>query len=361
MARELPSRATTFSLTSRSARKRGKRSSRSTTEASSGTSRRRTTSTSSADIPNRSCPSTAASAPTRSGVAIPRLRTRAPSSWTGTNSTCSSTRRYKPSGSRIANISSPRPIDTGRGCTGETPMKRRTFLGVAAAAAASKPAIRAVALDALTVFDPGPISVIAEELFPGKGAELSNLWRTRQFEYTWLRTLAGAYADFLSVTDDALVFAARALKLDLTGEHRRRLMDGWFRLRPWPDAPAALKELKAAGVRLAFLSNFTIAMLAASVRTSGLPDVFEPHLSTDLVRAFKPDPRAYRMAVDRLKLHRDEIAFAAFAGWDAAGAKAFGFPTFWINRMNLPAEELGSAPDATGADLHDVVRFVTAP
>jgi len=120
-----------------------------------------------------------------------------------------------------------------------------------------------------------------------------------------------------------------------------------------------LKSLKASGIRMAFLSNFTPAMLDAAVQNSGLQGIFEPHLSTDRVRAYKPDPRAYQMGVDAFGLKREEIAFAAFGGWDAAGAKAFGYRTFWVNRMNLPIEELGFAPDAIGATLQDLAKFVS--
>jgi 2-haloacid dehalogenase len=116
--------------------------------------------------------------------------------------------------------------------------------------------------------------------------------------------------------------------------------------------------MKASGIRLAFLSNFTEEMLDAAVRSCGLEGLFDPHLSTDRVRAFKPDPRAYQMAVDAFRLSREEIAFAAFGGWDAAGARTFGYPTFWVNRMQLPVERLGVAPDATGAGLDELERFV---
>jgi 2-haloacid dehalogenase len=98
-------------------------------------------------------------------------------------------------------------------------------------------------------------------------------------------------------------------------------------------------------------------MLDAAVRNSGLDGIFEAHLSTDRVQAFKPDPRAYRMGVDAFGMAKEEIAFAAFAGWDAAGAKRFGYPTFWVNRANAPLEELGVAPDGTGAGLQDLVAF----
>ena len=148
------------------------------------------------------------------------------------------------------------------------------------------------------------------------------------------------------------------LKLDLSEQRRQHLMRGFLELRPWPDAPAVLTALHDAGIRLVLLSNFTQTMLNTAVSSSGLQRLFEPHLSTDRVRAYKPHPRAYRMAIDALKLRREEILFAAFGGWDAAGAKAFGFPTFWVNRMESPIEELGSAPDAMGTNLNDLASFV---
>jgi 2-haloacid dehalogenase len=225
--------------------------------------------------------------------------------------------------------------------------------------ATTAPKIKAVAFDGLTAFDPRPVAILAEALFPGQGIALSDAWRTRQFEYTWLRTMTGTYVDFWDVTEDALVFAAALLKLDLAKEKRARLMRAFLELQTWPDVSEALSRLRAAGIRMVFLSNFTEGMLDAAVRRCGLQGMFEAHLSTDRVRAYKPDPQAYRMAMDTLGLNREEVAFAAFAGWDAAGAKAFGYPTFWVNRLNLPAEELSSTADAIGANLHDLVRFVS--
>ncbi len=96
------------------------------------------------------------------------------------------------------------------------------------------------------------------------------------------------------------------------------------------------------------------------MKNSGLEGFFEPHLSTDKVGAFKPDPRAYQMGLDAFKLGKEEIAFAAFAGWDAAGAKWFGYPTFWVNRLNVPVEELSAAPDGIGSGLGDLLTFVLA-
>jgi 2-haloacid dehalogenase len=105
----------------------------------------------------------------------------------------------------------------------------------------------------------------------------------------------------------------------------------------------------------------TTKMLDAGIKNAGLDGAFEHVLSTDRIKAYKPDPRAYQMAIDAFELKREEILFAAFAGWDAAGAKWFGSPTFWVNRLNLPAEELGVAPDAMGRDLTALVSFVKAP
>jgi 2-haloacid dehalogenase len=245
---------------------------------------------------------------------------------------------------------------------------RREFFGRAAAAGlltathaagSAKTPVKAIAFDAFPILDPRPVFALGEELFPGKGADLANAWRTRQFEYTWLRTLSRDYADFWRVTEDALVFAANLLKLELTSDKRLRLMDAYLSIRCWPEAPTALRSLKNAGIRLAFLSNMTAKMLDAGIRNSGLEGVFEHVLSTDRVQVYKPDPRAYQMGVDALRLKRGEIVFAAFAGWDAAGAKTFGYPTFWVNRQNQPVEELGVAPDATGATLNDLVRYIT--
>jgi 2-haloacid dehalogenase len=111
---------------------------------------------------------------------------------------------------------------------------------------------------------------------------------------------------------------------------------------------------------LGFLSNLTPYMLDSAIKSSGLEGIFEPSLSTDRVRVYKPDPRAYQMGIDAFNLRREEILFAAFGGWDAAGAKLFGYLTFWVNRLNLPMEELGVAPDASGQNLTDLLDFVKA-
>jgi 2-haloacid dehalogenase len=254
-----------------------------------------------------------------------------------------------------------------------TTLNRRFFLslfgaGATVAAFSAEPVIAAVsgtrimaiAFDGLAVFDVRPVATLAERIFPGRGDEMSALWRTRQFEYTWLRTAGRQYADFWQVTEEALVFSCRSLKLELTKADRDRLMQSYLELTSWPDALAALKRLKASGLRMAFLSNFTAEMLDEGVKNSGLEGIFEDHLSADRVRAFKPDPQAYGMAMSAFGLRREEIAFVAFGGWDAVGAKWFGYPTFWLNRAHAAAEELGAVPDGVGKDLHDLETSPTA-
>jgi len=113
-------------------------------------------------------------------------------------------------------------------------------------------------------------------------------------------------------------------------------------------------------MRMAFLSNMTAKMLESGLRNSKLEGLFDSILSTDRVQAFKPDPRAYQMGLDAFHLKPEQILFAAFAGWDAAGAKSFGYPTYWVNRQNQPIEELGVAPDATGKSLTDLVTYLSS-
>jgi 2-haloacid dehalogenase len=243
---------------------------------------------------------------------------------------------------------------------------RRTTASVAAGLLASAslvnattfPKIKAIAFDAFPIFDPRPVFSLAEELFPGRGTELGDEWRTHQFEYTWLRTLSGNYVNFWQVTEDALHYAAKKVKIEMRQGQVSQLMDGYLNLKSWPDVAPALRLLKTEGIRMIILSNFTSHMLHSCVMCSGLGDIFEGLLSTDQVKAFKPDPRTYGMGVKAFDLAREEILFVAHGGWDAAGAKMFGFPTYWVNRLNLPTEELGVTPDFTAADLKGLANFI---
>lgn len=218
--------------------------------------------------------------------------------------------------------------------------------------------VLAIAFDAFTIFDPRAPAAAVEECYPGRGKEIFAVWRSRQFEYCWLRTLNRDYADFRQVTEEALIFACKSAKVELDASARAKLMDAAFAFKPWPDSVAALRSMRNAGTRLAYVSNLTPEILARLSDAAGITDLFEHRLSTDLVKAYKPDPRAYQMAETAFGLPRDKIVFAAFGGWDAAGAKAFGLTTFWVNRLDAPLEELGVRPDAIGADLVELAKFV---
>ncbi len=223
--------------------------------------------------------------------------------------------------------------------------------------AARKP--RAIAFDGFVIFNPFSIVKRVEEVWPGKGADVATAWRVRQFEYSWIRTAARQYADFWQVTQEALAYTTRSMKLAMTSEQRDRLLESYRELPVWPDVPAALSEFRKLGITLVFLSNLTAAMLDANLASAKLRDYFGDHLTTDLVRAYKPSPLAYQMGVDRLDLKKDEIVFAAFGAWDAAGAKWFGYPTVWVNRAGVPMEELDSQPDVVTSDISGLVSFVT--
>jgi 2-haloacid dehalogenase len=220
--------------------------------------------------------------------------------------------------------------------------------------------IRAICFDLFTIFDPRSVVAVAKNIIPEHAAELCDTWRTRQFEYSWLRVAAGRYADFRSVTEDALLYAAKTQKLELSAADRHTLIDAYSRLEPWPDTRAALVAWKQAGIRLAPLSNYSQPMLEDLLANSGLSELFDAQISTDPARSFKPDPRAYALGPSTLGLEREEIAFSAFGGWDAAGAKWYGFPTFWVNRLGVPQEALDPGPDATGPTLSELAAFVKA-
>jgi len=243
-------------------------------------------------------------------------------------------------------------------------LNRRSFIGAGAAtlvarrAVAAPARIKAIAFDGLAIFDARPIGGIAEQLFPGRGDALLAAWRTRQFEYTWLRSLTGRYADFLTVTDEALTFAAAMLKIEVTPVQRRQLMERFLALEAWPDVAPALRRFKDAGLKLALLTNFSARMIDANAGHAGLDGLFDHRLSTDAVQVYKPDPRAYQMGVDAFGLSRDEILFVAFAGWDAHGAVSFGYPTFWANRAGLPVEELGLKPQTIGKGMTELAAHL---
>ncbi|SPB16561.1 haloacid dehalogenase [Caballeronia novacaledonica] len=228
---------------------------------------------------------------------------------------------------------------------------------------------RAVIFDAYgTLFDVHSVVAAAEQLFPGHGDALSQLWRQKQIEYTQLRTLAdpsGAhYEPFWNITIDALRYAAARLGLAdaLTLPAEKRLMDEYACLSAFPDTVPALRQLRERfAIPLAILSNGNPPMLDVAVKSAGMSGLFDHVLSVDAVRAYKPAAAAYALgtrAFGASQAQARDIVFVSSNGWDVAGATWFGYTTFWINRAALPVEELGVAPDGSGRGMDELIAFI---
>ncbi|HSV19773.1 MAG TPA: haloacid dehalogenase type II [Casimicrobiaceae bacterium] len=213
-----------------------------------------------------------------------------------------------------------------------------------------------------TLFDVHSITALAETLAPRQGAALSQIWRTKQVEYTWLQSLMATpdrpREDFASITAHALDYAVAALVAPVDGGARMQLLAAYRALAPFPDAARTLERL--APRRRAILSNGTLGMLEPLVATSGLAPLLDAVWSVDAVDVYKPHPRVYQLAVDALQLAPARIGFVSANGWDAAGAKAFGFTTFWINRAGAPVERHGAAPDYVVGSLAEVAAITLA-
>ncbi len=201
-----------------------------------------------------------------------------------------------------------------------------------------------------TLFDFNTAAAGARDELGDDWQKLSDLWRLKQLQYTWLRGLGGHHAEFWQVTGDALDFALAQLKIDKPGL-RARLMDLYLRLGAYPEVPAMLAALKARGVKLAILSNGSPSMLAAVVRNAGLEGVFDAVLSVEDVGVFKPHPSVYALAAQRLQLVPERICFLSSNGWDAYSAKANGFRVLWCNRFGQAPERIPTTPDGEIGDL----------
>jgi 2-haloacid dehalogenase len=187
--------------------------------------------------------------------------------------------------------------------------------------------------------------------------QVSNLWRTKQLEYTWLRSLMGHHADFWQVTQDALDFAFDMHGINNPDLHRD-LMEAYLKLDCYPEVPEALSILKSRGFKLAILSNGTPAMLDAAVKNSGIDDLIEKNFSVEDVGIFKPDCRVYQIAVDGLKVRSEEIVFQSSNAWDAAGASAFGVKVAWVNRFGQSEERLPGQPDIEIKNLMEIPKLL---
>ena len=186
---------------------------------------------------------------------------------------------------------------------------------------------------------------------------VSALWRAKQLEYTWLRSLMGRYVDFWQVTADALDFALETYGISDT-VIRQDLLQAYMTLSCYSEVPDVLDRLKRKGIRCAILSNGSPQMLSSAVKNSGLSEFFDAVISVDMIGQYKPDPRVYRLAVDELKVEKSKIAFQSSNAWDAAGANAYGFNVVWVNRFKQNHERLNTSVDIELTDLEKLPELL---
>ena len=232
---------------------------------------------------------------------------------------------------------------------------------------------RAIVFDAYgTLFDPQSVADTVAERVPAHAEAITQVWRLKQLEYTWLRTAMGRYRDFAAVTRESLAFAVRPFA-ELSEADLDSLSESYNRLAPYPDAAAALTSLRGDGVQTAILSNGTQQMLDALVDASPLSGLLDRVISVDAVATFKPDPRAYALAEAMLGMAAGDMLFVSSNGFDVSGAKAFGFQVAWIRRsgstsatpslfglLRQQEEHLGYRPDHVLGSLADIPALLSA-
>lgn len=230
------------------------------------------------------------------------------------------------------------------------------------ATATSQP--QAVLFDAYgTLFDVYSVGLVAEQLFPGRGQALSQLWRDKQIEYTRLVTTSndGAhYQPFWQLTQAGLRYACKRLQLTLTPEAELQLMNQYRHLSAFPEIRDVLQALQARGIVTGILSNGDPEMLGIAVRSAGLEGLLDHVISVDAVRKYKTHPEAYALGEQATGLRAAQIVFVSSNSWDALAATWYGFQTLWVNRYGLPFEELGTQPTRSGSTLNEVLGFFPA-
>jgi 2-haloacid dehalogenase len=220
--------------------------------------------------------------------------------------------------------------------------------------------IRACVFDAYgTVFDFASAAACCRDVLGEAAERLTALWRDKQLQYTWLRAAQGRHADFWQVTGDALDFALETMGLADPGL-RERLMQLYLTLEPFPEVAAVLRRLRSAGLTTAILSNGTPAMLAAAIANAGLASLFDHVLSVEEVGVYKPHPKVYRLACDRLGLAANAIVFLSSNAWDAHAASASGMGVVWCNRYGQKPERLPGRPDREIATLAELPSLIAA-
>ncbi len=218
--------------------------------------------------------------------------------------------------------------------------------------------VRACVFDAYgTLFDFASAAERCRDELGDRTKPLTTLWRDKQLQYTWLRSLQNRHADFWHVTGEALDYALDSLEL-ASPALRARLMNLYLHLEAFPEVPEVLRELRTRGLITAILSNGTPAMLASAVETAGLKNLFDAVLSVEEVGAYKPHPTVYQLAVNRLGVPAHEIVFQSSNAWDAYGASAFGMRAVWCNRHGQKTERLPGRPEAVIRSLRELPALV---
>jgi 2-haloacid dehalogenase len=208
-----------------------------------------------------------------------------------------------------------------------------------------------------TLFDFSSAAARCRDVLGDRTAALTTLWRDKQIQYTWLRSLQDRFVSFADVTAAALDYSLRALAID-DAALRARLLDLYRSLAPFPEVPAVLNTLRTRGYQTAILSNGSPEMLDPLVQQSGLGDLLNAVLSVDAVRVFKTDPRVYQLAVDRLGVPASSMCFFSSNAWDAWAASDFGMRVVWCNRYGQPPENLPGQPDAEVRSLDEALPLL---
>jgi len=205
--------------------------------------------------------------------------------------------------------------------------------------------VRACGFDAsATLFDVASAAAACRDALGERGSVLSALWRDKQLQYTWLRSLQGRHVDFWQVTGEALDYSLETLKI-ADPQLRSRLMSLYLTLGAYPEVREVLERLKAAGFPVAILSNGSPQMLRAAVDAAGIAGLIDAVFSVEEVGVYKPHPKVYQLAVDRLAVEAKAICFQSANAWDAYAASAFGLRAVWCNRQRQPPERLPGQPE----------------
>ena len=213
--------------------------------------------------------------------------------------------------------------------------------------------IKAVVFDAYgTLYDVHSVMQKCEEIYPGKGATISQIWRQKQLEYTWLRTLMGKYEDFWTITGDALQYALEEIGLKYNEKIIQTILNEYLCLNPYPEAIEALDAFRPR--KLMILSNGSPEMLNKLAVHTGTGEHLDGILSVDPIKIYKPRPEVYHLAAEHLEIDKADILFISSNSWDVAGAKSFGFLTAWLKRVDKPFDRLKAEPDLIVSSLKEL-------